>query len=170
MHNKSNNKQKMKPRKPRTNSFGSNLFAVFGYALFLPGLLFSSLALAEFRSVSAPKAILYDSPSPQGNKLFILSQGYPVEMVVVLADWVKVRDKQGTLSWIEAKYLATQRTLLITTNVEVKQTPEPSGALVARLEKDVVVDFVEPAQKGWVKIKHHDGLTGFIPTPAVWGF
>lgn len=156
----------MKLRKLRTN-----LFVV---ALLLSGFLFSSLALAEFRSVGVPKAILYDSPSPQGNKLFILSQGYPVEVVVVLADWIKVRDKQGALTWIEAKHLATQRTLLITANVEVKQAPEATATLVGRMEKDVVVDFIEPAQKGWVKIKHRDSsnredLTGFIPSTSVWG-
>jgi SH3-like domain-containing protein len=90
---------------------------------------------------------------------------------VVLADWIKVRDKQGALSWIEAKQLSANRTLLIAVNgAEVKQTPEVTGVLVGRLEKDVVVDFVEPAKAGWVKIKHRDGLTGFIQTSAVWGF
>lgn len=155
----------MKLQKQHTN------FLVFVVFALLSCLVFPSFALAEFRSVSVPKAILYDAPSPQGNKLFILSQGYPVEVVVVLADWIKVRDKQGALSWIEVKQLSSIRTLLIAVNgAEVKQTPEITGVLVGRLEKDVVVDFVEPAKAGWVKIKHRDGLTGFIQTSAVWGF
>ena len=155
----------MKLQKQHTNFLAFVVFALVSC------LVFPSFALAEFRSVSVPKAILYDAPSPQGNKLFILSQGYPVEVVVVLADWIKVRDKQGALSWIEAKQLSNNRTLLIAVNgAEVKQTPEITGVLVGRLEKDVVVDFVEPAKAGWVKIKHRDGLTGFIQTSAVWGF
>lgn len=155
----------MKLQKQHTNFLAFVVFALVSC------LVFPSFALAEFRSVSVPKAILYDAPSPQGNKLFILSQGYPVEVVVVLADWIKVRDKQGVLSWIEVKQLSSNRTLLIAVNgAEVKQTPEITGVLVGRLEKDVVVDFVEPAKAGWVKIKHRDGLTGFIQTSAVWGF
>jgi SH3-like domain-containing protein len=155
----------MKLQKQHTNFLAFVVFALVSC------LVFPSFALAEFRSVSVPKAILYDAPSPQGNKLFILSQGYPVEVVVVLADWIKVRDKQGALSWIEVKQLSSNRTLLIAVNgAEVKQTPEITGVLVGRLEKDVVVDFVEPAKAGWVKIKHRDGLTGFIQTSAVWGF
>lgn len=155
----------MKLQKQHTNFLAFVVFALVSC------LVFPRLALAEFRSVSVPKAILYDSPSPQANKLFILGQGYPVEVVVVLADWIKVRDKQGALSWIEAKQLSGNRTLLIAVNgAEVKQTPEITGVLVGRLEKDVVVDFVEPAKAGWVKIKHRDGLTGFIQTSAVWGF
>ena len=154
----------MKLQKQHTN------FLAFVLFVLVPWLVFPSLALAEFRSVSVPKAILYDSPSPQANKLFILSQGYPVEVIVNLAEWVKVRDNQGSLNWIDAKQLSPKRTLLVTaSNVEIKQSPEAGSEMVGRLEKDVVVDFVELAKTGWVKIKHRDGLTGFIQTSAVWG-
>jgi len=132
-------------------------------------LLLPSLATAEYRTVSVPKAIVYDSPSAQGKKLYLLSQGYPVEVIVNLAEWVKVRDQQGGLSWIDAKQLSTQRTLLISSPVEIKKTPELGGVVVARVEKDVVVDLLEPAKNGWVKVKHRDGLVGFVQTSAVWG-
>ena len=160
MHSKNNSKRKMKHQKLRTN-----LLAFFALILLLP-----NWAMAEFRSVSVPKAILYDSPSPQTKKLFILGQGYPVEVIVNLAEWVKVRDNQGSLNWIDAKQLSPKRTLLVTaSNVEIKQSPEAGSEMVGRLEKDVVVDFVELAKTGWVKIKHRDGLTGFIQTSSVWG-
>jgi SH3-like domain-containing protein len=132
-------------------------------------LLLPSLATAEYRTVNVPKAIVYDSPSAQGIKLYLLSQGYPVEVIVNLAEWVKVRDQQGGLSWIDAKQLSTQRTLLISSPVEIKKTPELGGVVVARVEKDVVVDLLEPAKNGWVKVKHRDGLVGFVQTSAVWG-
>ena len=132
-------------------------------------LLLPSLATEEYRTVNVPKAIVYDSPSAQGIKLYLLSQGYPVEVIVNLAEWVKVRDQQGGLSWIDAKQLSTQRTLLISSPVEIKKTPELGGVVVARVEKDVVVDLLEPAKNGWVKVKHRDGLVGFVQTSAVWG-
>ena len=149
----------MKLQKQRTKS----LLIV---ALFM---LLPSLAAAEFRAVSVPKAIVYDTPSAQGKKLYLLGQGYPVEVIVNLAEWVKVRDQQGGLSWIDAKQLSTKRTLLIISPVEIKQTPEASGTTIARVEKDVVVDLLEPAKSGWVKVKHRDGLVGFVQTSAVWG-
>lgn len=132
-------------------------------------MLLPNLAAAEFRAVSVPKAIVYDTPSAQGKKLYLLGQGYPVEVIVNLAEWVKVRDQQGGLSWIDAKQLSPKRTLLIISPVEIKQTPEAGGATLARVEKDVVVDLLEPAKNGWVKIKHRDGLVGFVQTSAVWG-
>ena len=133
-------------------------------------LLLPNVAMAEFRAVSVPKAILYDTPSAQGKKLFILAQGYPVEVIVTLAEWVKVRDSQGSLSWIEAKQLSAKRTVLVTAaTAEVRQTPENSGVALGHLEKDVVLDLLEPAKNGWIKIKHRDGITGFVPSNVVWG-
>jgi len=128
-------------------------------------------AAIEYRSVSVPKAILFDAPSAQGKKLFLLGQGYPVEVIVNLGDWVKVRDNQGGLSWADAKQLSPQRTLIVTASqAEVRQSADSASALVCKLEKDVVVDMLEPASNGWVKVKHKDGLSGYVLTSSVWGY
>jgi SH3-like domain-containing protein len=160
MHNKNNNKRKMKLPKQHTK------FLLFS-TLFM---LLPNLAAAEFRSVAVQKAIVYDSPSAQGKKLYLLGQGYPVEVIVNLADWIKVRDQQGGLSWIDAKQLSTKRFLLIIPQVaEIKQTPDSGGVVIGRVEKDVVLELFEAPKNGWVKVMHHDGLAGFIQTTAVWG-
>jgi SH3-like domain-containing protein len=132
-------------------------------------MLLPSMAAAEFRSVIVPKAVVYDTPSAQGKKVYLLGQGYPVEVIVNLAEWVKVRDQKGGLSWIDAKQLSPNRTLLVVVLADIKPSPDMSVASIGRLEKDVVIDLLEPAKNGWVKVKHRDGLTGFIQTSAVWG-
>jgi len=132
-------------------------------------MLLPSMAAAEFRSVSVPKAVVYDTPSAQGKKVYLLGQGYPLEVIVNLAEWVKVRDQQGGLSWIDAKQLSPKRTLLVVVLADIKPSPDMGVASIGRLEKDVVIDLLEPAKNGWVKVKHRDGLTGFIQTSAVWG-
>lgn len=124
----------------------------------------------EYRSVAAAKAVLYDAPSAQGKKLYVVSQGYPVEIIVNLGDWLKIRDNNGSLSWIEAKQLGTKRTVLVVQpQVEMRQAADAASGLVAHLEKDVVVDLIEAPGNGWIKVKHRDGLVGYIPTAAVWG-
>lgn len=124
----------------------------------------------EYRSVAAAKAVLYDAPSAQGKKLFVVSQGYPVEIIVNLGDWLKVRDNAGSLSWIEAKQLGTKRTVLVVQpQVEMRQAADAASGVVAHLEKDVVVDLIEAPGNGWIKVKHRDGLVGYIPTAAAWG-
>ena len=46
---------------------------------------------AEFRSATDEAVILYDAPSTQSQKRFIVSQGYPLEVVVVLQGWARGR-------------------------------------------------------------------------------
>ena len=131
----------------------------------------SALAL-EFRSVAVPKAILYDAPSSAAKRVLLLSQYYPVEVVVNLGDWLKVRDAKGGISWIEAKQLSSKRMVMVTSNnTEIRQAADAASSLVATLEKDVVLEVVDgKLNNGWLKVKHRDGVTGFILLSSTWGF
>ena len=131
----------------------------------------SALAL-EFRSVAVPKAILYDAPSSAAKRVLLLSQYYPVEVIVNLGDWLKVRDAKGGISWIEAKQLSSKRMVIVTANnTEIRQAADAASSLVATLEKDVVLEMVDgKLNNGWLKVKHRDGLTGFILISSTWGF
>lgn len=131
------------------------------------------MALAlDFRSVVVPKAVLYDAPSSAAKKVLLLSQNYPVEVVVNLGDWLKVRDAQGSLNWVEAKQLSNKHTLMVTANkAEVRLAADASSALVATLEKDVLLDVADvKLNNGWLKVKHRDGVTGYILISSTWGF
>ncbi|MCB5188497.1 SH3 domain-containing protein [Methylobacillus caricis] len=137
----------------------------------IPMLLPAVASALEFRSISVPKAVLYDAPSAQGKKTFILGQGYPVEVIVNLGDWLKVRDAQGGLNWVEAQQLATKRTVLVKgVQADLRQTADASSTLLGRLDKDVVLDMLEPPVNGWIKVKHRDGLTGYVLSSSLWGF
>lgn len=135
-------------------------------------MLVPALAAAlEFRSVAVPKAVLYDAPSVSAKKVLLLSQGYPVEIIVNLGDWLKVRDAQGGISWLEAKQLSVKRTVLVTlANAEIRSDASAASSLLATLEKDVVLEVVDPKlNNGWLKVKHRDGVTGFVLISSVWG-
>lgn len=129
-------------------------------------------AALEFKSVAAPKAILYDAPSSAAKKILLLSQGYPVEVIVNLGEWIKVRDAQGSISWIEAKQLSSKRTVMvIAANAEIRSSADAASSLLATLEKDVVLEISDTKlTNGWLKVKHRDGITGFILISSVWGF
>lgn len=130
-----------------------------------------SLASAlDFRSVTVNKAILFDAPSAQAKKLYLLWQGYPVEVIVNLGEWVKVRDNQGGLTWIEAKNLSPKRTVIVVQGQsELREAANATATVISHLQKDVVLDFVEAAPGGWVKVKHRDGLIGYVQAASIWG-
>ena len=52
-------------------------------------------AALDFRAVADPVAILYDAPSAKSGKLYVVNKGYPLEVVVTVEGWVKVRDANG---------------------------------------------------------------------------
>lgn len=129
-----------------------------------------SATAAEFRSVDAQAAILYDAPSAKGKKLYLIKPLTPVEVLVKLDGWVKVRDAEGTLAWVQARALTEKRMLVVTSpKGEIRQAERPDAPLVAELDKWVAVELIEPGAAGWAKVRHRDGATGYMRLTQVWG-
>lgn len=137
----------------------------------LCALLFALPAMAsDYRSVVGPASILYDAPSQMAKKLYLIRAQTPVEVVVRLEGWFKVRDAEGTLAWIEAAQLVERRTVMvIAARGELRQADRDDAPVVASLDKWLVVDYLAPAAPGWVKVRHRDGATGFVRSTQVWG-
>ena len=125
---------------------------------------------ADFKSVGAAPAILYDAPSVKGVKLFVAPRGMPLEVVLSYGDWVKVRDAGGDLSWAEARALSPKRTV-VTRNaaVKVRTTADDNATLAFTADKGVLLDLVEVAAGGWIKVRHRDGVTGYVKSSDIWG-
>jgi SH3-like domain-containing protein len=129
---------------------------------------FTAWAL-DFRSIGTDAAVAYDSPSTKGRKLSILGHGYPVEVLVVLEGWVKVRDATGELAWVEAKDLSPVRMLMIKVpRAEVRQAPDEKAPLAYEAEQDVVLELMDMAGN-FAKVRHPDGAIGYVRVTQVWG-
>jgi len=127
-------------------------------------------AALEFRSVSENAAVLYDAPSAKANKLYIVNNGYPVEIVVAVEGWVKVRDVNGDLTWIESKNLTDRRTVMVKVPLaQVRQSADDNAPVVFQAQQNVILDLVEATGGGWLRVKHRDGQAGFVKASQVWG-
>ncbi|MES2831945.1 MAG: SH3 domain-containing protein [Pseudomonadota bacterium] len=125
---------------------------------------------ADFKSIGAAPAILYDAPSEKGRKVFVAPRGMPVEVVLSYNEWVKVRDSGGDLSWVEAKQLSNRRMLTVTaSNAKVRATADDNAAVVMTAERGVLLELSDAVASGWVRVKHRDGIVGFIKATDVWG-
>lgn len=140
--------------------------------LLMMSLLTNQAFALEFKTVAVPKAVLYDAPSAAAKKVRLLSQYYPVEVIVNLGDWLKVRDARGSINWIEAKHLSAKRMVMVTPNsAELRQSADAASPVLATLEKDVALEVAEEQlHNGWLKVKHRDGLTGYVLISSTWGF
>ena len=125
----------------------------------------------EFRSIAENGTLMYDAPSIKAKKLFVASRDYPVEVVVSVDAWVKVRDRAGDLSWVEKKALSDKRTVLVTAPfADVRQAPNDQAALVFQAQQGVVLDLAEPQSGAWIKVRHADGQIGYLKISQIWGF
>jgi SH3-like domain-containing protein len=124
----------------------------------------------EFKSVGAAPTVLYDAPSPKGRKLFVAPRGMPVEVVLTYGEWTKVRDAVGDLSWVESKALTTRRNVIVAAaSARVRANSEESAPVVFTADKGVLLELVDTAAAGWVRVKHRDGQSGYVRAADVWG-
>jgi SH3-like domain-containing protein len=141
-----------------------------------PGIAAATLAAlcaaaqaSEFRSVTEP-TVLYDAPSVQSTKRFVLGRGYPLQVLVKLDAMTKVRDSGGDIGWVENKALTDTRTVVVTAAAaEVRASPAPEAPTVFRAERGVLLEVDEAPANGWIKVHHRDGEGGYARVGDVWG-
>lgn len=137
--------------------------------LIAAGMIAPAAAL-EFRSVAENAAVLYDAPSAKARKLFIVNHGYPVEIVVLVEGWAKVRDATGELTWVESKFLSDRRTVVIKVpQAQVRQSADDNAPVVFLAQQNVILELLEVASGGWLQVRHRDGQTGFVKVGQIWG-
>jgi SH3-like domain-containing protein len=125
---------------------------------------------AEFRSIAENGTPMYDAPSVRAKKLFVASRQYPVEVVISIDSWVKVRDQAGDLVWVEKKTLSEKRTVIVTVPVaDVKQAGNDQAPLVFQAQQGVALDVAELPAGGWVRVRHAEGQSGYVKINQVWG-
>lgn len=141
------------------------LASVFTFMLALPAAY-----AVEFKTIGVAPAILYDAPSEKGRKVFIAPRGMPVEVVLTYGEWVKVRDAAGDLSWVAARGLTSKRNLVVNvSSAKIYGAPDDNSNLLFSADKGVLLELSEPIANGWAKVRHHDGVTGYVKTSEVWG-
>jgi SH3-like domain-containing protein len=124
---------------------------------------------AEFRTVVEP-AILYDAPSLQAVRRFVLGRGNPVLILVKLDAMSKVRDSTGDIGWIENKTLGDAQTVVVSAaTADVHASAAADSTVLFRVEKGVLLEVDEPPAKGWLKVRHRDGGSGYVKVSDIWG-
>ncbi len=137
-------------------------------ALLLMGI--SAVQATEYISVKDSHAIFYDAPSIKAKKLFVVNRFMPLEQVVVLDSWVKVRDKSGGLYWVEKKLLSSTRYVFaLLPVVDVLDQPVDGATRVIQVRQQIALELLESTGAGWLKVKHLDGEVGYVRSTEVWG-
>ena len=132
---------------------------------------------ADYKTTAEAPTLLYDAPSTKARPLFVYGRDVPVEVLVAVEGWTKIRDVGGAFGWIPNKSLADKRMLLVRVEVaEVRANPDDAAPIVFRAEQNVLLDLGESATSpgttatpGWVKARHRDGQSGYVRVNQVFG-
>ena len=150
--------------------------ARFALALLTAALPLAAAA-ADYRATTEGATVLYDAPSGRAKPMFVYGRDVPLEALVTVEGWTKVRDMQGAIGWIANKSLADKRMLVVRVAVaDVRSSAEDNAPLAFRAEQNVLLELAESAASpsatatpGWVKVRHRDGQTGFVRIAQVFG-
>ena len=143
------------------------LSLLVGVLLFVPSHVTAGI---EYFSIAENAVIMYDAPSLKADKLYVASLYLPVEVVVNVDGWAKVRDSSGSLAWVEKKALSQQRYVVVTVPLaDIHQSANMNSALVFQAEENIVMEWLDSDTKGWVKVRHFGGQTGYVKVNQVWG-
>lgn len=98
-----------------------------------------------------------------------LSKGYPLKIVKRQGDWVKIIDYEGDTGWVHASLVEKGSTVIVKAKnkINMRSGPSTKSKIVAEVYRGVVLAKI--AKKGkWVKVKHDDGVVGWIYKPLLW--
>ncbi len=132
----------------------------------------SSFAYADFMSVNADQAFLHEAPSDSTKKSFIVTRGYPLEVIVSLKEWKKVKDHEGLINWIKTSDLSSKRTVL---NLKGDNTiylePSSESLMLAKVNENVTLELLDAKKiDDWVKVYSKVGeIEGYIKATDLWG-
>jgi len=125
---------------------------------------------AQFRTVGDEPVVLYDAPSSKSKRLFVLGAGYPLEVLVSLEGWTKVKDASGTIGWVEAPALTPKRNVVVRAIVaDVRATADASCKVAFKVARGVLLEWMETTADGWVRVRHAQAGQGFLRSADLWG-
>ena len=148
------------PRRRRTDAPAGAAHFAFAVALKRRGgRLEPARACARFSCGRRSAAILYDGPTVKASSLYVVNRGYPLEVVVTVEGWVKVRDANGALSWIEAKQLTDKRTVMVKVARRRAQKPDDGAPVAFQAQQNVLLELVD-VSGGWIHVRHPKAGSG----------
>lgn len=128
----------------------------------------------DFKQTNEAATIGYEGPSSRATKQFIYSRGTPLEVLVSIEGWYKVRDSQGALVWIERRALGERANVQVKPNApaDVFASPDANSAVAFRVDAGVLLTLVappSPATGPFAQVRHRDGQAGFVRVDSIFG-
>ena len=136
---------------------------------------FSSPVLAEMGSINGEKVQLRSGPGTKYSVKWEYGNGLPLKILSKKGNWIKVKDFENDSGWVYKKYVDSTPHMIVKVNkgkkrkINIRSGPGTNYKIVGKAYYGVVFETLTQ-KKGWAKVKHESGLTGWIKRSLLWGF
>jgi len=95
------------------------------------------VAAADFRATADPATVMYDAPSARAKPLYVYGRDIPVETLVAVEGWTKIRDATGTIGWVQSGMLTDKRMVVVRTAADPDIMGRTIGDRVAAIDRGI---------------------------------
>ena len=127
------------------------------------------LPLPRFASIDSGEANLRAGPGKDYQILWVYQRkGLPVEIIQEFDTWRRIRDRDGTVGWVQQNLLSGKRTGLIIDQQRILRREPGSDDAVARLQPGVVARIEECRSDDWCQLEVQ-GYRGWLTRDEFFG-
>ena len=121
-------------------------------------------------SVAKDQVNLRSGPSTSNSAEWVLSKGYPLNVVQRKGKWLKVRDFEGDQGWIYRSLTnKVPHHVVKAERANLRKGPGTHHARIATLNQGEILRTRQKTDR-WVKVQTTDGLTGWVSRSLLWGW
>ncbi|MEW6289798.1 MAG: SH3 domain-containing protein [Thermodesulfobacteriota bacterium] len=126
--------------------------------------------LAKMVSIAGNEVNLRSGPSERDEVMWVLGKGFPLQVIKSQGKWLKVSDFENDEGWVYAPLTCSTPHMIVQAKmVDIRSGPGESYKVIGQASYGVV--FRTLAQtKGWIKVKHQNGKTGWVGRGMLWGW
>ena len=141
----------------------------------LIGIFFFTPAFGKMGSIKGEKVQLRSGAGTKYASKWEYGDGFPLRVLSRKGNWVKVKDFENDTGWVHKDYLASTPHMIVKVfknkkkKINIRSGPSTKYKIVGKAYYGVVFKTLEQ-KKGWAKIQHESGLTGWVKRDLLWGF
>lgn len=146
------------------------LLRALAFACLLGAALPAAPAI-QLVAVDRPEINMREGPGTTHPKLWVLTRGYPLQVIGRQGGWLKVRDFERDTGWVLARLTARKPHLVV--KVDRANLRRGPGTRHARVGVVVYGEALRTLERrgDWVRVKPvAGGPTGWVARRLVWGW
>jgi SH3-like domain-containing protein len=133
-------------------------------------LLWPFAANAKMVSIKEEDVNIRSGPSTRYRVKWQVGKGFPLKVIGSRGKWYKVRDFEKDEGWVYAPLTSRQAHLVVKKPViNLRSGPGTRYRVVSQARYGVVLQ-TEKRVKGWVKVRHASGVSGWVARKLLWGW